>query len=103
MVTIVNQLRKKGHNQFRILVTTYTNTLIKSSDHLLQQLLGSDIRYVEVTTADKIVMMLLGKLGKPPRIIDHYEVSNLLQQAVKIARFDGNALQQKGRGRPVGG
>ena len=99
--SIVQELRKKGHDEFRILFTTYTNALIKSSEQLLQQLLGSDIRYVEVTTADKIVMMLLGKLGKPPRIIDHYEVSNLLQQAVKIARFDGNALQQQAQRQAV--
>ncbi len=93
--SIVQELRKQGRDEFRILFTTYTNALIKLSEQLLQQLLDDDIRYVEVTTADKIVMRLLGQLGRPLKPVGHYEVSNLLQQAVKMARFDGNALQQQ--------
>jgi superfamily I DNA/RNA helicase/mRNA-degrading endonuclease RelE of RelBE toxin-antitoxin system len=99
--SIVQELRKEGLDEFRILFTTYTNALIKSSEQQLHQLLGDDIRHVEVTTADKIVMTLLGQPDKPPRIIDHYEVSNLLQQAVKMARFDGNTLQQQAQRQAV--
>ncbi len=99
--SIVQELREKGLGEFRILFTTYTNALIKLSEQLLQQLLGDDIRHVEVTTADKIVMTLLGQLGKPLRIADHYEVSNLLQQAVKMAYFDGNTLQQQAQRQAV--
>ncbi len=99
--SIVQELREKGLGEFRILFTTYTNALIKLSEQLLQQLLGDDIRHVEVTTADKIVMTLLGQLGKPLRIVDHYEVSNLLQQAVKMAHFDGNTFQQQAQRQAV--
>jgi superfamily I DNA/RNA helicase/mRNA-degrading endonuclease RelE of RelBE toxin-antitoxin system len=93
--SIVQELRKEGLDGFRILFTTYTNALVKSSEQQLQQLLGDDIRHVEVTTADKIVTTLLGQLGKQPRIIDHYEVSNFVQQAMKMVRFNGNTLQQE--------
>jgi superfamily I DNA/RNA helicase/mRNA-degrading endonuclease RelE of RelBE toxin-antitoxin system len=99
--SMVQELRKKGLDEFRILFTTYTNALINSSEQLLQQLLGEDIQHVEVTTADKIVMRLLEEQGKPPRIIDQYEVGNLLQQALKMARFEGNTLQQQAQRQAV--
>jgi superfamily I DNA/RNA helicase/mRNA-degrading endonuclease RelE of RelBE toxin-antitoxin system len=100
--SIVQELCKEGLDEFRILFTTYPNALVKSSEQQLQLLLGDDIRHVEVTTADKIVMTLLGRLGKQTRIIDHYEVSNFVQQAVKMVRFDGNTLQQEAQRQAIG-
>jgi superfamily I DNA/RNA helicase/mRNA-degrading endonuclease RelE of RelBE toxin-antitoxin system len=74
--SLVQQLRKRGHDTFRILFTTYTNALVKSSEQLLQQLLGDDLQYVEVRTADRIAMSLLSKAGAVPKFID----GNAIQQ-----------------------
>jgi superfamily I DNA/RNA helicase/mRNA-degrading endonuclease RelE of RelBE toxin-antitoxin system len=93
--SIMEQLRKKQPGGFRILFTTYTNALVKSSEQLLQQLLGDDMRYIEVTTADKLVRSLLGQAGESRRLTDGYEVTDLLRQAVKDTRFEGNPLQQQ--------
>jgi superfamily I DNA/RNA helicase len=95
--SLVQELRKKGRNEFRILFTTYTNALVNSSQQLLQQLLGDDVKYVEVQTADRIVSKLLGQVGKAPRFIDQGEANNLLHQAVKVTQFEGNAVQQQGQ------
>src|SRR5947209_1933281 len=93
--TLVQELRKKGREDFRILFTTYTNGLVKSSEQLLQQLLGDDVRYVEVQTADKITMMLLGQAGMTANMIDSAHLINLIRQVVKQAPLEGNALQQQ--------
>src|SRR6266700_1317881 len=93
--SLVQELRKKGRNDFRILFTTYTNALVKSSEQLLQQLLGDDVRYVEVQTADKIVMKLLGRVGAITKFVDDYHLTHLVQQAVKQVSLAGNAVQQQ--------
>jgi mRNA-degrading endonuclease RelE of RelBE toxin-antitoxin system len=93
--SLVQELRKERRDDFRILFTTYTNALIKSSEQLLQQLLGDDMRFVEVQTADKIIMRLLGRVGGIPKFVDGYRLNNLIQQAVAQASFMGNALQQQ--------
>lgn len=93
--SLVQELRKKGRDDFRILFTTYTNALVKTSQQLLQQLLGDDVRYVEVQTADKIVMKLLARAGGIPKFVEGYRLTSLVQQAVAQATFTGNALQQQ--------
>src|SRR5947209_3723461 len=93
--SLVQELRKKGRNDFRILFTTYTNALVKSSEQLLQQLLGDDVRYVEVQTADKIVMKLLGRVGAITKFVDDYHLTHLVQQAMKQVSLAGNAVQQQ--------
>jgi len=99
--SLVHELRKKGRDDFRILFTTYTNALVNSSQQLLQQLLSEDVKYVEVQTADKIVVTLLGQAGIAPRFIDHREFNNLLRQAVKVTEFEGNAVQQQAQRQAV--
>src|SRR6266567_9536348 len=99
--SLVQQLRKRGRDTFRILFTTYTNALVKSSEQLLQQLLSDDLQYVEVRTADRIAVSLLSQAGAAPKFIDGNELNNLVWQAVKIARFDGNAIQQQAQRQAV--
>ncbi len=99
--SLVQELRKKGRDEFRILFTTYTNALVNSSKQLLQQLLGDDVKYVEVQTADSIVMSLLGRAGMVPKFIDHGEFNNLLRQAIKVTQFEGNAVQQQAQRQAV--
>src|SRR6266700_7397582 len=99
--SLVQQPRKRGRDTFRILFTTYTNALVKSSEQLLQQLLSDDLQYVEVRTADRIAVSLLSQAGAAPKFIDGNELNNLVWQAVKIARFDGNAIQQQAQRQAV--
>ena len=68
---------------------------------LLRQLLGDDMKYVEVQTADSIVMSLLGRAGMAPKFIDAGEFNNLLRQTVKVAQFEGNAVQQQAQRQAV--
>ncbi len=93
--SLVQALRKNGNEDFRILFTTYTNTLVTSSQQLLQQLLGEDIRYVEVQTADSIAWKLLGQANALPNVIEHGEMSFLVQKAMRETQFAGNVLQQQ--------
>jgi mRNA-degrading endonuclease RelE of RelBE toxin-antitoxin system len=51
--SLIEKLRKMGQSEPCILFTTYTTALVNSSEQLLKQLLGEDVRYVEVQTADK--------------------------------------------------
>ncbi len=99
--SLVRELRKGGRDEFRILFTTYTNALVKSSQQLLEQLLGDDIRYVEVQTADSVAMTLLRKIGPAPKPINHGEANYLLRQAVKATQFEGNPLQQQAQRQAV--
>src|SRR6266700_1088606 len=99
--SLVHELRKKGRDDFRILFNTYTNALVNSSQQLLRQLLGGDVKYVEVQTADSIDMMQLKKAGTVPRFIEHGEFNNLLRQAIKVTQFEGNAVQQQARRQTV--
>ncbi len=99
--SLVQELRKKGQESFRILFTTYTNALVKSSQQQLQQLLGEDVRYVEVQTADSITMMVLKQAGEMPRFVDHGELNYLLRQAINVAQFEGNALQKRAQRQAV--
>jgi superfamily I DNA/RNA helicase/mRNA-degrading endonuclease RelE of RelBE toxin-antitoxin system len=99
--SLVQELRKKGRDEFRILFTTYTNALVNSSKQLLGQLLGDDVKYVEVQTADRIVVTLLGRAGIAPKFIDQGEFNNLLRQAIKVTQFEGNAVQQQAQRQTV--
>ncbi len=99
--SLVQELRKKGRTEFRILFTTYTNALVKSSEQLLQQLLGEDMKHVEVQTADSLVVTLLKQVGAVPKFIEHGELNNLLRQAIKVASFEGNAVQQQAQRQAV--
>jgi len=99
--SLVQELRKKGRDEFRILFTTYTNALVNSSKQLLGQLLGDDVKYVEVQTADRIVVALLGRAGIAPKFIDQGEFNNLLRQAIKVTQFEGNAVQQQAQRQTV--
>ena len=93
--SILNKLRKEGNSNPRILFTTYTNALVNSSQQLLEQLLGSDVRHVKVKTADSIIYHVLSKSGQKKEIIEEAEYLQLLKEALKEPRFEGNLLQQQ--------
>jgi len=79
----------------RILFTTYTNALVKSSEQLLQQLLGDDARYVRVVTADKVAYEVLQQCSQVKEILSDELQSNLLFSITSSPPLQGNALQQQ--------
>jgi superfamily I DNA/RNA helicase/mRNA-degrading endonuclease RelE of RelBE toxin-antitoxin system len=93
--SILEQLRRTGKGTPRLLFTTYTNALIKSSEQLLQQLLGANAQYVRVSTADKLAYDILYNCGQISEIATDEELMQLLKQAVAVTPFEGNLLQQQ--------
>ena len=65
--SLIAALRARGVAQPRILVTSYTNTLVEASRQLLAELLGTDRDLVTVTTVDKLIWNLLAAAGALPR------------------------------------
>jgi len=99
--SLIQQLPKKAQGESRVLFTTYTNALVRSSEQLLHQLLGDDMQYVEVQTADRIAVSLLSRVGAVPKFIDSTGLNTLVRQAVKVASFEGNAIQQQAQRQAV--
>ena len=93
--SLIEKLRNMGQSAPSILFTTYTNALKKFSEQLLEQLLGDDVRYVQVKTVDKITHGVLESAGQPPRIVTKEKLQELLQRAIKQAKFVGNTQQQQ--------
>ncbi|HEU5226673.1 MAG TPA: UvrD-helicase domain-containing protein [Ktedonobacteraceae bacterium] len=91
--SLLQQWSKTSHEAPRILFTTYTNALIKSSEQLLQQLLGPDAQYVTVQTADKLAHDILYRSDQPKEIVGPDELHRILQQAIKETPLEGNLLQ----------
>nr|BBH86299.1 DNA helicase [Thermosporothrix sp. COM3] len=88
-------LQEKSTAAPRILFTTYTNALVKSSMQLLQQLLGDSMRYVRVQTADTIATDVLHKAHAYKDILDEKTLQEILHKAVAEVRFEGSPLQQR--------
>ena len=93
--SLVQEFRKQGQEDFQILFTTYTNALIRSSEQLLEQLLGADYKYVQVQTADKLVSTIVEQLAQPRTLISNRDLEELLLQAYKETQFIGTAAQQQ--------
>jgi superfamily I DNA/RNA helicase len=92
---LIEKLRNMGQPAPSILFTTYTNALKKFSEQLLKQLLDDNVCYVEVKTVDKITHDVLESAGKSPRIVTEEKLHELVQRAVKQAKFEGTLLQQQ--------
>jgi superfamily I DNA/RNA helicase len=80
-----------------LLFTTYTNALVKSSEQLLQQLLGDNARYISVQTADKLAYGILQQCGqiKNREIASHEQQMSAIINAIATTPLQGNALQQQ--------
>lgn len=92
---IRSMLEQSTEDQPRILFTTYTNALIKASEQQLAQLLGEDVQYVQVNTADKLVYQLLHEAGIVKDIIEDSLLRSLTRQAISQASFPGNLLRRQ--------
>ena len=64
-----------------VLFTTYTNALIRYSEQLLEQLVGSDIRQVTVQTADSVVMKIVSRGSPAPiKLVNSRQLRDILDQ-----------------------
>lgn len=81
--SILESLLRDNVSSPCVLFTTYTKSLEQSSQQLLEQLLGENIRYVRVTTADSIVWSLINESRASSQKIAH-EQSQL--GMLKLAR-----------------
>jgi mRNA-degrading endonuclease RelE of RelBE toxin-antitoxin system len=81
----------------KILFTTYTNALVAFSQQLLASLLGDDIQYVEVKTADAIAYSIICHATGQPNIAKSTDLQKLLKQALPkaINSLLGNLLQRQ--------
>ena len=94
--SLIENLQQRGQPRPRILFATYTNALVRSSEQLLQQLLGQDRGCVVVQTADKTATDLLSRAGLPSRTPKSYDpTSKLIREAVTQAQLEGNTSQQE--------
>jgi superfamily I DNA/RNA helicase/mRNA-degrading endonuclease RelE of RelBE toxin-antitoxin system len=94
----VRTLRRAGNPFPRILFTTYTNALVTYSQQLLRELLGEDAACVEVQTADKLAMSVVGKSGgsaKSVKMAEKPHMREAISWAIDHAAYAGNALQQQ--------
>ena len=92
---LLDTLREAGVEQPRILFTTYTNALVAYSRQLLYSLLGNDVDFVDVRTADNLCWSIWkARYGDPPQPASPQEMHRALSHAKSSATFEGNALQQ---------
>ena len=91
---VIEALKAAGTEKPKILFTTYTNALVAFSEQLLTSLLGDDIKYVEVKTADSIAFSLVRH--ESPKLLTTSQARKLLKQALSkaIASLPGNKLQR---------
>ncbi len=96
--SLLDQMLTTGKQTPQILFTTYTNALVRFSEQLLQQLLGSNTQYVRIDTADRVAYNILNhcKQEKLYRLIDSTnELYYFIRQAISQTSYDGNLLQQQ--------
>ncbi|MGF1674334.1 MAG: UvrD-helicase domain-containing protein, partial [Rivularia sp. (in: cyanobacteria)] len=102
---ILEILQNQGVSQPKILFTTYTNALISFSQQLLTRLLGDDVKYVDVKTADSIANSLIQADNSQSeyKLATATDLRKLLKQALKNAAetFAGNLLKRQAQKRTL--
>lgn len=89
---LLKALQGEGAKDPRVLFTTYTKALVRYSKQLLEQLLGDDVRCVDVRTADDVAYQLAHSAGMRPQRTDSAQLRTALRKAVDAASFEGNPL-----------
>ncbi|HEX5500797.1 MAG TPA: UvrD-helicase domain-containing protein, partial [Thermomicrobiales bacterium] len=87
--SLLRQLRAAGVVEPRILVTSYTNSLVNATRQLLERLVGDDMRFIDVRTADRLVGEVVARANQPYNPKD----SGVARFAVKVGR---NLLENDG-------
>jgi superfamily I DNA/RNA helicase/mRNA-degrading endonuclease RelE of RelBE toxin-antitoxin system len=94
-------LRRRGQQRARILLTTYTTALVKSSEQLLAQLPDVDLSCVEIQTADHVVFQILSRVCQLPRLLANDEALHLLRHARRRPLFSGSLEEQRAQQRAL--
>lgn len=97
---ILQHARRQNQPLPNVLFTTYTNALIRFSEQLLEQLVGSDIEHVTVQTADSVAMKIASRSGKQStlKLANSRQMRDLLSQVRGIYSPPGtNAFDAKVR------
>jgi superfamily I DNA/RNA helicase/mRNA-degrading endonuclease RelE of RelBE toxin-antitoxin system len=97
---LLRVLRDEGQPQPRILFTTYTTALVAFSRQLLKSLLNDDAARVEVRTADSLAREIVFG-SEQPHLASQPDLRRAMQQAVRAAVFEGNALQREAQDRTI--
>ncbi len=92
---MLEELKKKGTANPRLLFTTYTNALVEFSRQLLQKLLGDEAECVEVRTADSIARQVVGDELAGFNPADNERLNKILSEAIQTTAFEGNSLQKR--------
>lgn len=94
---LLETLQAHGVEKPKILFTTYTNALVAFSQQLLTSLLGEDIQYVEVKTADAIIAAIISQSTGKPNIASGEVLRKTMKQALNntIDSLEGNLLQRQ--------
>lgn len=94
---LVEILQANGIEKPKILFTTYTNALVAFSQQLLASLLGEDIQYVTVKTADAIIASVISQSTGKPNIASGDVLRKTIKQALiyAIDSLEGNLLQRQ--------
>lgn len=90
---MLRTFQKNGIAEPRILFTTYTKALTRVSEQLLDSLLGKNARFVDVRTADAIAREIASSGGKSLEAAKTKMLREILQSAIELARYEGNALK----------
>lgn len=97
---ILQHARRQNQPLPRVLFTTYTNALIRFSEQLLEQLVGSDIEHVTVQTADSVAMKIAARGGQPNtlKLANNRQMRDFLSQVRGVYTPPGaNAFDAKVR------
>lgn len=86
---------KASHPNPRILFTTYTNALVLASRQLLETLLGDDIRYVDVRTADSLLWKIADPDMSNNRMASQDDLREVMAVALAGVEFHGDEMQQR--------
>lgn len=81
--SLLDSMKKARVEHPSVLFTTYTNALVSSSQQLLNRILGEDIEYVTVRTADSIVREIVASAGQVPGFLSPHESGQALDQAIR--------------------
>lgn len=94
---LIETLQAHGVEKPKILFTTYTNALVAFSQQLLASLMGKDIQYVEVKTADAIIAAIISQSTGKPNIASGEVLRKTMKQALNntIDSLEGNLLQRQ--------
>ncbi len=93
--SILKQLQRDGVQSPRILFTTYTNSLIQSSQQLLELLLGEDVKYIHISTVDKLILSLAEKhFSHPIKVTSGSTPLGLLKNKYNVLKRDKPELYQ---------